>query len=189
MQTAREPHLFTVEEYMQLNIPGRTELLGGLVYDVSPKYPPLTLATRRINKALTTGLSGDYAVSVQDPIAVKGQTGKYAPEIDIAVIAEKVYTTTRTDADSFAFVEVSDRTYKEDREVYVPLYVATGVPTWQVNIPDRQVEFYEKGQPRRIRRPGSLPKAKALRSWRSDSRSRSLRAEIGETVHEIYYNP
>jgi hypothetical protein len=31
MQTAREPHLFTVAEYMQLTIPGRTELLGGLV--------------------------------------------------------------------------------------------------------------------------------------------------------------
>jgi len=145
MQTAREPHLFTVEEYMQLRVPGRTELLGGLIYDVSPKYPPHTLATRRINKALTNGLSDDYAVSVQDPIAVKGWSGKYAPEVDIAVIAERTYSTTPTEADSFAFVEISDSTYREDRDVYIPLYVAAGVPTWQVNIPASQVEFYEKG--------------------------------------------
>ncbi len=44
-----------------------------------------------------------------------------------------------------AFVEVSDSTYKEDRDVYVPLYVAAGAPTWHVNIAGRQVEFYEKG--------------------------------------------
>jgi hypothetical protein len=69
----------------------------------------------------------------------------YSPEIDIAVIAEKVYTTTPTAADAFAFIEVSDSTYREDRDVYVPLYVAAGVPTWQVNIPQRQVDYYEPG--------------------------------------------
>jgi hypothetical protein len=161
MQLARQPHLFTVAEYMHLDIPGRTELLGGLVYDVSPKYPPHTRAVRHLTKVLNRGLSDEYAVSPQDPIAVQGWKGRYAPEIDVAVIAEKTYTATPTDADSFAFVEVSDSTYKADREEYIPLYVAAGVPTWHVNIPARQVEFYAKGSaphdpPTRIFREGDV---------------------------------
>jgi hypothetical protein len=89
VQTAREPHLFTVAEYMQLNVPGRTELLGGLVYDVSPKCPPHARAVRHLTKVLNRGLGDEYAVSSQDPIAVQGGTGKFAPEIDVAVIVEK----------------------------------------------------------------------------------------------------
>jgi hypothetical protein len=130
---------------MKLDIPGRTELLGGLVYDVSPKFPPHTHAVRHLVNTLCRGLRDEYEVSSQDPIAVRGWTGKYAPEIDVAVIGRRIYTTTPTEADCFAFVEASDATDKQDRNVYIPLYVAAGVPTWHVNILERRVEFSAKG--------------------------------------------
>lgn len=145
MQVAREPHLFTVADYMKLDIPGHTELLGGVIYDVSPQKPPHVLAVSRITRALNRGLGDEYRVNPQAPIAVQGWTGKYGPEVDVAVVAEKPYDTTPTDSDSFAFVEVSDTTYDEDRKYYIPLYVAAGVPTWHINIRERRVEFYPKG--------------------------------------------
>jgi hypothetical protein len=134
-------HELTVEEYLGSNIDGHTELLGGIVYDVSPKNTPHGLAIRRLIKAFRL-LSDEYSLSVQDPIAVAGWKGKHAPEIDVAVIAEKPYEKMPTAADSFAFIEVSDTTYQSDRGYKIPLYVAAGVPSWIVNIPERWVEFY-----------------------------------------------
>jgi hypothetical protein len=143
-EPAQAPHLFTVAEYMKLDIPGRTELLGGAIYDVSPKNTPRGFAIRRLIKAFRA-LGDEYSLSVQDPIAVAGWTGKHAPEIDVAVIDEKPYLTTPTASDSHAFIEVSDTTYADDKATKIPLYVAAKVPTWHVNIPAQQVEFYAVG--------------------------------------------
>jgi hypothetical protein len=55
------------------------------------------------------------------------------------------YSKRAINADSFAFIEVSDTTYASDRTIKIPLFVAAGVSTWHVNIPQRQVEFYRKG--------------------------------------------
>jgi len=144
-QTVREPHLFTVAEYLQTNIPGRTELIEGVIYDVSPKNEPHVLAVSMLARALIRELGDEFLVRFQDPIAVSGWTGKNDPEIDVAVVENKPYRTRATEKDSFAFVEVSDTTYTDDRAEKIPLLVAGGVPTWHVNIPQRQVEFYPKG--------------------------------------------
>jgi hypothetical protein len=145
IETTKTPHLFTVAQYMALEIEDRTELLGGVIYDVSPKNEPHILAVRKLNKALTRGLGDEYAVRIQDPIAVSGWEGKDAPEIDVAVVAERIYTITPSSSDAFAFIEVSDTTYGRnhgDRKYKIPLYVSAGVSSWIVNIPLRQVEFY-----------------------------------------------
>jgi hypothetical protein len=47
-----------------------------------------------------------------------------------------------TSDDAFAFIEVSDTTYGDDRRVKIPLYVNAGVPAWIVNISKRRVEHY-----------------------------------------------
>lgn len=148
LQTAEEastPHLFTVEEYLALEIPGRTELIEGVIYDVAAKNEPHILAVSRLVKTLNRGLSDDYIVRGQDPIAVAGWTGRMDPEIDVVVVMDKTYRKRATASDAFAFVEVSDTTYDRDREVKIPLCVAAGVSTWHVNIPKRQVEFHAVG--------------------------------------------
>lgn len=144
---ADQPRLYTVAEYMQLDVPGRTELIGGVIAVVSPKNTPHAFAIRRLNEALTPAIGKPqdrYEISIQDPIAVAGWHGLHAPEVDVAVIDRKRYTRTPSADDSHAFVEVSDSTYADDRKVKIPLYVAARVPTWHVNIPDRVVAFYER---------------------------------------------
>jgi hypothetical protein len=142
---ASTPHLFTVAEYLGLNIPWRTELIEGMIHDVAPKNEPHILAVSRLSRALIRGLGDEYLVRVQDPIAVSGWMGRNDPEIDVAVVASRHYPQRATNADSFAFIEVSDTTYANDREIKIPLYVAARVPTWHVNVPRRQVEFYRQG--------------------------------------------
>jgi hypothetical protein len=116
VEDAERLHLFTVDEYMASDIPGRTELLGGLIYHVSAKYPPHTRAVRHLTKVLARGLDPDrFEVSVQDPIAVGGWTGRDALEVDVAVIAAKAYDKTPTSDDTFAYIEVSDSTLLRDK--------------------------------------------------------------------------
>jgi len=141
----KTPHVFTVAEYMVLDIPSRTELLGGVIYDVSPKNAPHGFAIRRLNEALTLAIgkpNDPYEISIHDPIAIAGWEGPHAPEIDVAVIDRKRYTRTPSAADAHAFIEVSDTTYADDKRVKIPLYVAAKVPTWHVKISERMVEFY-----------------------------------------------
>jgi hypothetical protein len=144
---ADQSRRYTVAEYMKLDVPGRTELIGGVISVVSPKNTPHGFAIRHLNAVLTPAIGkiGDrYAISIQDPIAVAGWHGPHAPEIDVAVVDRKRYTQTPSADDSLAFVEVSDSTYADDKRVKIPLFVAANVPTWHVNIPDRQVEYYER---------------------------------------------
>jgi hypothetical protein len=46
------PHLLTVAEYMSADIQGRTELLGGVIYDVSPRNEPHRYAVRVLTRLL-----------------------------------------------------------------------------------------------------------------------------------------
>lgn len=144
MQLLRDarPHLMTVAEYMSSDINDRTELVGGIVYDVSPRNEPHRYAVRILTEFLVKGLGPAYAVQGQDAVAVSGWHGKDAPEVDVAIIARKYYDPMATAADAFAFIEVSDSTYRDDRRVKIPLYVNAGVPAWIVNIPARIVECY-----------------------------------------------
>jgi hypothetical protein len=136
------PHLMTVAEYIGYEIDGRTELIGGVIYDVAPRKEPHAFAVRALNARLAVGLDGRYTVQVQDAVAVDGWTGRSAPEIDLAVLITRRYDPMPTAADAVAFIEVCDTTYRDDRGVKVPLYTSAGVPTWLVNIPARRVESY-----------------------------------------------
>ena len=143
LETSATPHLLTVAEYMTLDTQDRTELLGGVIYDVSPRNEPHRYAVGKLNQSLSHGLFGSkYIVRIQDAVAVSGWHGNDAPEIDVAVLADRFYRPAPTTADAFAFIEVSDTTYAVDRKYKIPLYVNAGVPAWIVNIPLRQVEFY-----------------------------------------------
>ena len=109
LKTQRRPVLFTAEQYMKLHIEGRTELLGGVIYHVSPKNEPHRYAVEALNRALTHGLFGsEYAVRIQDDVAVPEWQGHDAPEIDVAVLKRAYYLPGPTARDAFAFIEVSD---------------------------------------------------------------------------------
>lgn len=73
---------------------------------------------------------------------MQGWEGPWGPEPDIAVLDDKTHTKTPTAENAAAIIEVSDSSYAWDRKHKIPLYVGSGVPTWQVNLNDRQVEYY-----------------------------------------------
>ena len=134
------PHLLTVEEYMTVQTEATTELLGGIIYDVSPVNPPHRFAVNRLAMILSRGLSHSYMVQVQSSIAVPDWKGKDAPNPDIAIIDDRYAA--GTSADTHVFIEVSDSTYRTDRCYKIPLYVNAGVPSYIVNIEHRWVEYY-----------------------------------------------
>jgi hypothetical protein len=97
---------------------------------------------RELTRFLARGLGEEYVVQVQDTVAVAGWEGNEAPEVDVAILRDKTFHTGPTAADALALIEISDTTYAVDRRYKIPLYVATGVPSYIVNIPLRQVEYY-----------------------------------------------
>jgi len=142
LETGRKLHLLTAAEYMTLDIRDRTELLGGVIYDVSPRKEPHRFAVEVLSRALIRGLSDEYSVRIQDDVAVPNWHGKNAPEVDVAVLKRRYYDPGPIAKDAFALIEVADSTYAGDRGYKIPLYVKAGVPAWLVNIPLRQVEFF-----------------------------------------------
>ena len=140
------PHRFSVAEYMSLETERRTELLGGVIFDVSPKNEPHAFAVTKLAATLIRGFTGtSIDVRVQDPLAVLGWHGNEAPEVDIAIVRAAEYAVTPSARDTLGFIEVSDSTYGGkygDRRYKIPLYVNAGVPAWIVNIRLRQVEYY-----------------------------------------------
>jgi len=58
MQVVEHPpqHLLTVAEYMTLDTDDRTELLDGVIYDVSPRNESHRHAVRFLSEQLTRGL-------------------------------------------------------------------------------------------------------------------------------------
>ena len=138
-------HMFTVAQYMKLDIPERTELLGGLIYDVSPRNEPHRYAVRRLGKILSRTLGPAFILQIQDTIAVPDWEGKDGPDPDIAVLPDRSFDPVPLSSDALALIEVSDTTCggkRGDRKYKIPLYVRAGVPSWIVNVPLRQVEFY-----------------------------------------------
>jgi Uma2 family endonuclease len=153
--TASRPHRFSVEEYMASNVPGHTELIDGVIYEVSPTNPAHVYAIRKLEDYLRLGLDlKTYGVQTHCPIAVAGWKGPHAPEIDVVVVRNKWYATTTDATDTLAALEVPETTCIDDRKIKMPLYEAAGIPAWIVNIPDRKVESY--GSDRRVYRDGGI---------------------------------
>ena len=64
--TTSQPHRFSVEEYMASGVPGSTELVDGVIYEVSPRKPPHILAVRVLARYLNRELDPElYAVPIQ----------------------------------------------------------------------------------------------------------------------------
>jgi hypothetical protein len=74
----RTPHLLSVAEYMSLAIEERTELLGGMIYDVSPRDEPHRYAVRKLIQILAPGIPAGCILSCQNPVAVSGRHGRDA---------------------------------------------------------------------------------------------------------------
>jgi Uma2 family endonuclease len=127
---------------MASNIQGRTELIEGLVYDVSPEHEPHAYAVQRLCDIIRPQLPPGQTLRSNSPVAIPDWYGKNAPQPNVAIINDQYYDPGLTYRDTHAVVEVSDSTYQDDRARKIPIYVKTGIPTYVVNIPARWVEVY-----------------------------------------------
>jgi hypothetical protein len=153
VRLAERPRLLTAEEYSTLRIDARTELLRGFVYDMSPATGDAhRYATNVLAALLNQALFPRYCAQANDSVAVPDWEGNDAPRPDVAVITNRYEAPTA--ADTFAFIEVSDTSYRRDRGYKIPLYVDAGVPSYIVNIDKRQVEFY--GSPAHLELPSGI---------------------------------
>jgi Uma2 family endonuclease len=143
---ARRAHRWTVEEYERMGavglLPGgRTELIDGVVVDVSPQNPPHALCVERLTAALYRRLLDRARVRVQAPVRLAPH---WMPEPDVALV--------RLDApadrhpqpeDLLLVVEVSDTSLAEDRGEKLAQYARSGVPVvWIVDLNSRSVEVH-----------------------------------------------
>jgi Uma2 family endonuclease len=133
-------HLITVREYHSMEIETKTELINGIIYDVSPKGNEHKHVVRMLDRILTAALSDRYYVQPQDELIVDGWDGKNAPEPDIAIVDSEIVGGA-FGPDTHAIIEVCNTTYRRDR-VKMGIYVAAGIPAFIVNIVTRAVEEY-----------------------------------------------
>ena len=138
--------LFTVDEYRRMEETGiiaeddRVELLEGVILQMSPRNAPHILAIARSTRVVSRQLTEDYLVSVQSPI-VLDRFG--APQPDLAVIRQRLYTDVPTAADVVLIIEVSDSSLTYDRGRKRRNYARAGIAEyWIVNLIDRLIERY-----------------------------------------------
>ena len=146
-----EPHRyrFTVEAFNRMAEAGvfgeeeRVELIDGEVYKVSPANPPHSAIVNQLAKLLILRLHDAFTVRIQSPNVVSRHS---QPEPDVLVADAKtdMYMTAHpTSEDTVVAIEVSDTTYRFDRNKKLPMYARARVPAvWIVDVKRRRIETF-----------------------------------------------
>ncbi|HVZ74343.1 MAG TPA: Uma2 family endonuclease [Polyangia bacterium] len=134
------------ERLVELGVFGeddRIELLGGVLVEMTPQYPPHASTVQRLNRVLTR-IAGERAeLRPQLPFAASDES---MPEPDFALVAPGRYDDAHPSA-AFLIVEVADSSLRMDRRLKAEIYARAEVPEyWIVNLVDRLVEVHR--QPR-----------------------------------------
>jgi Uma2 family endonuclease len=143
---ARRAHRWTVEEYERMGavglLPGgRTELIDGVVVDVSPQNPPHALCVERLTAALYRRLLDRARVRVQAPVRLATH---WMPEPDVALVRIDAPADRHPQPDDLLLVvEVSDTSLADDRGEKLAQYARSGVSVvWIVDLNGRCVEVH-----------------------------------------------
>src|SRR5262245_49978739 len=143
---ARRAHRWTVEEYERMGavglLPGaRTELIDGVVVDVSPQNPPHALCVERLTAALYRRLLDRARVRVQAPVRLAPH---WMPEPDVALVRVDAPADRHPQPDDLLLVvEVSDTSLADDRGEKLAQYARSGVlVVWIVDLNGRGVEVH-----------------------------------------------
>lgn len=149
MDIAREPHLFTVDDYHAMGEAGilteddRVELIEGHLVAMSPIGSRHAACVKRLNQLLTQCAKGRVLVGVQDPVRL----GTYSePEPDVALLRPRAdfYAERHPGPeDVLLLIEVADTTAETDRRVKAPLYARSSVAElWLILLDEDCVEVY-----------------------------------------------
>jgi Uma2 family endonuclease len=130
-----------------------TELLGGVIYEMAPIGTPHLIVVTALQEAFA-GLTRERRRLVQQPIIVDKFN---EPQPDLVVLRERLGPRKPRAEDTLVVIEVSDTTYRDDRDIKLPAYLAGGVPlVWIVNLQQGVLEEYSTSGSR-VYGPGEPP--------------------------------
>ena len=140
----------------------RVELIEGEIIEMSPIGLRHSLSVAALNNSLVRGI-GDRAVMWSaNPVRLFPHT---EPQPDVVFVRAPLsrYAQHPGPADILFLVEVSDTSYRFDRNVKLPLYARAGVPeVWIVDLTHDVIEVFRKPSPsgygstQRIERGGTV---------------------------------
>ena len=149
MQIETTKKLFTVEEYYRMAETGIlipqdwVELIDGEIVEMSPIGGRHLGCVNRINHTFIKAFANRAVVSVQNPLQLNNYT---EPEPDIVLLKPRAdfYAGKKPIAeDAFLVVEVSDTTFRYDKNIKLPRYAAAGVPeVWIEHLDEEQLLVY-----------------------------------------------
>ena len=127
-------HRFTREEYERMDFgpDRRVELLGGVIYDMSPHRGPHAKGIAKVNQALVAAFGPEHHVRPQLPLALGSHS---MPEPDLAVIAGKPDDYEDHPSTAVLIVEVTDTSQHHDRKRKARVYAREGIADyWILNL-------------------------------------------------------
>jgi Uma2 family endonuclease len=149
-----EPYRFTVDQYERMVETGiltegdRVELINGIVVTKMAKGPAHVWAAKRAGNRLEPLLGDAFCLRREAPARIP-TLNEPEPDLVIARGDETVYLERHPGPDEIALiVEVSDTTYRYDRDQKYPAFAKGGIPVyWIVNLSRRRVEVYTDPAP------------------------------------------
>ncbi len=141
-------HQITVDEYYRMAEVGllaqdaRVELIEGEIIDMAPIGSRHAAAVAWLYQRLQGAVGARAITWVQNPIRLS-ESSEPQPDVALLKPRDDFYATQHPTAlDTLLIIEVSDTTFRYDRQVKVPLYARHGVPeVWIVDLKDRRVHF------------------------------------------------
>jgi Uma2 family endonuclease len=139
---------WTSAEYDRLAASGilsgrRTELLDGLIVEMSPINPPHASTVDELRELLRIRLSGRIHIRQQNPVAV---VEGWTPDPDLALVRPpgSAYRTRHpTPADVLLLIEVADSSLDDDVKIKLPGYARGGIQeVWVIDIQGERIWQY-----------------------------------------------
>jgi Uma2 family endonuclease len=147
-------HRITVDEYYRMAEVGllapeaRVELIEGVIIDMAPIGSRHGGTVVRLNRLLSRAVGDRAVVLVQHPVRLNNLS---EPQPDLAVVKPRAddYTGAHpTGADTLLIVEVSETSFRYDRQIKVPLYAEHKIPeVWIVDLKSGQIHFFRVPAP------------------------------------------
>lgn len=155
MSTAAEEwirrHRLNVDEYYRMAEVGllapdaRVELIDGEIIDMAPIGSRHAAVVDGLAQTLAVKLTGRVTVGTQRPIRLSNQS---EPQPDVVLLKYRTdhYREAHpTAGEVLLVVEVSDSTWRYDREIKLPLYARHGIPeVWIIELGKRQVHCFKE---------------------------------------------
>ncbi|GFE70954.1 Uma2 family endonuclease [Chroococcus sp. FPU101] len=123
----------------------RVELIQGEIIEMAAKGTRHVVCCTRLNKYLSSLLTGQAVLRCQDPISLSSNS-EPEPDFTIAKLKDDDYLSGHPTPENILLViEIADSTLTYDQKVKIPLYAESGIKHyWIFNLLDNQLETYSQ---------------------------------------------